>query len=314
VIEITGLVKRYGATPALDGFTARVEPGEAFGLVGPNGAGKSTLIRILATLVRPDGGRAVVLGRDVVAESRAVRAVTGYLADVPGVYQDMRVGEFLEFFAEAFHLRGAARRAAVGGALERAGLTDRRADFVETLSLGLRQRLLLARTLLHGPRVLLLDEPATGLDPLARVELRARLRALCRDGLTLLLSSHILSDLEDICDRVALIDAGRNAADPDGRTIVTLGAREGGVSTCEVEVLGDAEAAGATAASRPGARVVGRDGGRLLVEVTGGAAGAAALLEHLVRAGVAVTRFDPRRAPLEAQYRRTFGPGGGPRT
>src|SRR5882757_4018970 len=201
MIGIHELSKRYDGKAALDGFSLEVAAGELFGLVGPNGAGKTTLIRILATLMRPDSGRASIVGHDVAHDPFAVRAVTGYMPDVPGVYQDLTVEEFLTFFAEAFHLRGTRKRAAVERGLSWSGMTDRRRTYVEQLSLGLKQRLVLARTLLHEPKVLLLDEPATGLDPLARIELRAQLTSLNREGVTIFLSSHILSDLEDICSR-----------------------------------------------------------------------------------------------------------------
>ena len=254
MIEVTSLGKKYHNHRALENFTLRVEKGELFGLVGPNGAGKTTLIKILATLQPPDGGTARVDGHDVVQEPRAVRAIAGYLPDVPGLYQDMRVEEFLEFFSDAFHLKGPRRRAAIDRALLRSGLGDRRNDFVEQLSFGMKQRLVLAKTLLHDPKVLILDEPATGLDPLARIQLRALLKDLNREGLTIFLSSHILSDLEDICSRVALIAGGHNAAGADGQSVLTI---SGGFASqpghfCEIEVSGDPQAAARIVADTPG--------------------------------------------------------------
>ncbi len=236
-----------------------------------------------------------------------MRALVGYMPDVPGLYHDMRVAEFLEFFADAFRLKGERKRAAVARALDLAGLADRRATYVEQLSLGLKQRLVLAKTLLHEPRVLLLDEPATGLDPMHRIELREQLRALHGEGVTILISSHILSDLEDICTRVALIAAGRNAADAEGRTVLVLEEPKAELLTCEVEVLGEAQAVAEAAASFPGARVVKVEGARLFVEVSGGAPQAGALLKHLVGAGVTVARFDTRGPALEDRYRKAFG-------
>jgi ABC-2 type transport system ATP-binding protein len=225
------------------------------------------------------------------------------MPDVPGLYQDMRVREFLEFFADAFKLRGARRSVAVAGALARSGLGDRADTFVEALSLGLKQRLFIAKTLLHGPRLLLLDEPATGLDPLARIELRRLLRALNAEGITMLISSHILADLEDICSRVTFIAAGRLA----GESAATPGvAGPPPAMTCEIEVLGDLAPTMAWLRARAGVRVVESAGARLSVEVTGGPDAAAALLRELVAAGCAVVRFDPRTG-LEARYRRAFG-------
>ncbi len=307
MIEIEDLRKSYNGTRGLAGFTLRIEAGELCGLVGPNGAGKTTLIKILATLLRPDGGRARIAGSDVGSEARAVRSRIGYLPDVAGLYQDMRVGEFLEFFADAFLLQRDRRRGAVEKALERAGLADRRDAFVEQLSLGMKQRLVLAKTLLHQPKVLLLDEPATGLDPLARVELRELLKTLNREGVTILISSHILSDLEDICTRVALIAAGRNATDAEGHTVLLLGGAAQASVTCEIDVSGPVMDAASAAASFAGARVLGVEGSRLRLEVAGGIEQASALLQHLLGAGVIVVRFDCRGPGLEERYRRAFG-------
>jgi len=316
MIEIESIGKHYGRRVALENFSLRVESGELFGLVGPNGAGKSTLIKILATLQPPDSGRARVNGKDVIAEPTSVRAVIGYLPDVPGLYQDMRVEEFLEFFADAFHLREPRRRQAVDRALERSGLETRRNDFVEQLSFGMKQRLVLAKTLIHDPAVLLLDEPATGLDPLARIELRELLKDLNREGLTIFLSSHILSDLEDICTRVALIADGRNAAGSDGQSVLTLSAapeQPDARVTCEVEILGDLQFASRASSGFPGAQTVSTEGQRFRVELPGGSEQGTAWLQHLLSAGVKIVHFDSRGPGLEERYRQAFEknrPGG----
>jgi ABC-2 type transport system ATP-binding protein len=307
MIEIEGVVKHYNGTRALDGFSLEVHAGEMFGLVGPNGAGKTTLIKVLATLIAPQQGRARVGGHDVQREPHAVRRLVGYMPDVPGLYHDMRVAEFLGFFADAFHLKGAQRRRAIEAALERCGLEERRDEFVEQLSLGMKQRLVLAKTLLHEPGVLLLDEPATGLDPLARIELRDALKEMIRGGVTVFISSHILSDLEDICSRVALIAEGRNARDPEGRTVLDLRGAPAAVLVCQVDVLGDAQAAAAVVAGFAGAHVMEAKGSSVVVELRGTADDAASLLRHLVSAGVRVARFDPRGPALEHRYRQAFG-------
>ena len=311
MIEIESLGKHYGRRAALENFSLRVEPGELFGLVGPNGAGKSTLIKILATLQLPDSGRARIDGKNVVADSNSVRAVIGYLPDVPGLYQDMRVEEFLEFFADAFHLREPGRRQAIDRALARSGLDRRPNDFVEQLSFGMKQRLVLAKTLLHDPAVLLLDEPATGLDPLARIELRELLKKLNREGLTIFLSSHILSDLEDICTRVALIAEGRNATGSDGQSVLTLSApasQPDARTTCEIEILGDAELQTTVRAASefPGARVISTKEQTLRVELPAGPEQGTALLQHLLSAGVKIVYFDSRGPGLEERYRQAF--------
>jgi ABC-2 type transport system ATP-binding protein len=306
MIEISGLRKRYNSTQALDGFTLRIAEGELCGLVGPNGAGKTTLIKILATLLPFEDGAARVGGLDVARERQAAKRLIGYMPDVPGIYQEMRVHEFLEFFALAFRLRGAACARAVNLALERAGLTGRREEFVESLSLGLKQRLVLARTLLHEPRVLLLDEPATGLDPLARAALREQLKQLAAAGLTILISSHILTDLEDICMRVAFISAGKNAAGPGGESVLTLREAEAPRWVCEIEFVGDAGAAERAARTFAGGDVLEAGADLLRIKMPAGREQAAALLRHLVNQGVSVVRFTPGAPSLEAAYRETF--------
>lgn len=310
MIEIQSLTKNYGRRPALKDFSLRVEGGELFGLVGPNGAGKTTLIKILATLQPANSGTARIAGHDVVAEPAAIRATVGYLPDVPGLYQDMRVREFLEFFADAFHVHEPKRRQAIERALERSGLSDRQNDYVEQLSFGMKQRLILAKTLLHDPKVLLLDEPATGLDPLARVELRELLKQLNREGLTIFVSSHILSDLEDICTRVALIALGRNAAGPDGQSVITLSGAAAAVAApqavCDIEVLGDGQAAARVVTTVADARVISVQGQRLRVELCGGVTQGTALLNSLLGAGITVIHFDARGPGLEERYRQAF--------
>jgi ABC-2 type transport system ATP-binding protein len=308
MIEVRSVKKKYGRVQALDDFTLQVPRGALFGLVGPNGAGKSTLLKILATLIRPDTGAALIDGKDVRRNSRSVRTIVGYQPDIPGLYQQMSVKQYLEFFAGAFHLRGEQKQDAVRRALEYSGFEDRRHDEVEALSFGMKQRLVLAKTLIHGPRVLLLDEPATGLDPLARIQLRDQLRALQQGGVTILISSHILSDLEDICTDVAFIGAGKNISRPN--TAGTEANAGSGNLLCEMEVLGDAASASRAAETFAGAKVTRSSGKGLQVEIPGGEQQAAALLRHLVTAGIAITRFTSRGPGLEEVYKDIFG---GPR-
>jgi ABC-2 type transport system ATP-binding protein len=306
VIEVQQIRKKFDGKQALDGFTLQVGAGELFGLVGPNGAGKTTLMKVLSTLLRIDGGTAHVGGLDVTTQGREVRRLIGYLPDQPGVYQDMTVREFLEFFADAFQLTGPRYRAAVDNALERSGLGERSRSPVEQLSFGMKQRLVLAKTLLHDPKVLLLDEPATGLDPMARLELRAQLKELQAQGVTILISSHILSDLEDICTQIALIGDGRNAVDAEGHSVIHLHAPQAPVRNCEIELLGESGAAVNIVNSVACARLLESTGSRLVVEVSGTDIQVAALLRALVAGGVNVLRFDYRAPGLEEQYRLAF--------
>lgn len=305
MIEIDALRKSYRKSRGLDGFSLRMESNELVGLVGPNGAGKTTLIKILATLLPADSGSVRVSGHDVSLDPASVRTTLGYLPDVAGIYQDMRIGEFLEFFADAFRLKEPKRTAAIDRALERAGLADRREDFVEHLSLGWKQRLLLAKILLHEPRLLLLDEPATGLDPLARIHLREQLKRLHAEGVAILISSHILSDLEDICTRIVFIADGKNVEE----TQSTLPAPKDHAPTirCEVEFAGASEIIDRVIAGHSGARVLERKGGFLLVELLGSSREASTFLQTLLAAGIIILHFDARGPGLEERYRRAFG-------
>jgi ABC-2 type transport system ATP-binding protein len=212
IIEITNLSKKYGKRTAVNHLNLSVEAGEIFGFVGPNGAGKTTTLRILATLLRANAGEAFVAGHSVKKSPRGVRGSIGYMPDSFGIYHDMRVWEYLDFFGACYHLREAERKRLVNDLLELVDMTPRRDDMVDKLSRGLQQRLGLARTLIHDPQVLILDEPASGLDPRARVEIRELLVELARMGKTVFFSTHILADVAEICTRVGIIEAGQIVA------------------------------------------------------------------------------------------------------
>ena len=209
IIETRGLVKRYDGELAVAGIDLVVDAGEIYGLVGPNGAGKTTTMRILATLLAPTAGDARVAGIDVTADPIAVRRRIGYMPDFYGVYDDLRVWEYLDFFARCYSVPAARRAGMIGELLEIVGLTDKRHAYVEALSRGMRQRLCLAHTLVHDPELLILDEPASGLDPRARVEMREILRELRGMGKTIFVSSHILPELAELCTSVGIMDRGR---------------------------------------------------------------------------------------------------------
>ena len=209
VVETRGLVKRYGDHLAVAGVDLLVGPGEIYGLVGPNGAGKTTTMKILATLLAPTAGEAFVTGIPVHADPLEVRRRIGYMPDFYGVYDDLRVWEYLDFFARCYGVPANRRPTMINELLEIVGLTEKRDGYVETMSRGMRQRLCLAHTLVHDPALLILDEPASGLDPRARVEMREILRELRAMGKTILVSSHILPELGEMCTGVAIIDRGQ---------------------------------------------------------------------------------------------------------
>jgi ABC-2 type transport system ATP-binding protein len=194
---------------ALDHLDLTVHRGDLFGFIGSNGAGKTTTLRILATFLTPSAGTAQVLGHDVVKNADAVRHVIGYMPDFFGVYKDMEVTEYLDFFGACYKIPAAQREKVVSDVLELVGLTEKKGTLIGALSRGMQQRLGLARVLVHDPQLLLLDEPASGLDPRARIEMMAILQELQRLGKTIIISSHILSELETLCNRVAIIEKGK---------------------------------------------------------------------------------------------------------
>jgi ABC-2 type transport system ATP-binding protein len=204
-----GLTKKYGDFVALDGLSLSVERGQILGFIGPNGAGKTTTIKILVGVVRPTTGRASIAGADCVREARKIKRLVGYMPDTFGAYDNMRVREYLDFFGAAFGIPRRERIRRIDEVLETTGSAYMRDLYVESLSHGMRQRVGVARTLLHDPPVLILDEPANGLDPPARIEMRELLLRLAGMGKTLLVTSHILPELSRICHRVAILTRGR---------------------------------------------------------------------------------------------------------
>ena len=208
IVQTINLTKRYGKLVALNNLQLEIEDGECFGYIGPNGAGKTTTIKILATLLQPTWGEARVCGHVVGYESRKIRPLIGYVPDFFGAYEDMVVQEYLEFFASAYNINGGERTRVVGDVFELTELTHKRDALVDSLSRGMKRRLSIARVLLHDPRVLLLDEPASGLDPRARIEIRELLKELRGMGKTIIISSHILHELAELCTTVGIIEHG----------------------------------------------------------------------------------------------------------
>jgi len=208
MIETINLTKEFGTLTALNNLNLTIQEGDCFGFIGPNGAGKTTTIRILATLLKPTRGQAIIDGHTVGYQNRQIRPIIGYVPDFMGSYEDMVVTEYLEFFAAAYNIHGAQRRKVVQDVLELTDLGYKANAEVNSLSRGMQQRLSVARVLLHDPKVLLMDEPASGLDPRARIEMRELLKELKRMGKTIIISSHILHELAELCNVVGIIERG----------------------------------------------------------------------------------------------------------
>jgi ABC-2 type transport system ATP-binding protein len=303
VVVTQGLVKRYPGTLAVAGLDLNVASGEIFGLVGPNGAGKTTTLRILATLLSATSGRAEVAGIDVRRNPDAARRVLGFMPDVFGVYDDMKVWEYLDFFARCYGIPAARRRRMIGDLLDLVDLGDKRDSYVQGLSRGMQQRLCLAHTLVHDPEVLLLDEPASGLDPRARVELRELLRELRSLGKTIVISSHILPELEELCTSVAIVDHGQVLAHGKVSDIERR-LRYGAV--LRVRVLGDGEAIAAARdhfAADPrvaSATILGE--GQVELGFRGDDDASAQLLAAAVAAGIRIAAFSRAASDLEELF------------
>ena len=299
MIETKGLTKYYGSLGALVDLNLAIEAGDIFGFIGPNGAGKTTTMRILATLLAPTRGRAYVNGIDVLTRGRDVRRLVGYMPDFMGVYDDLKVFEYLEFFASAFGIPARKRKAIIDGVLELTDLQGKRAALVDSLSRGMQQRLGLARVLIHDPKVLILDEPASGLDPRARIEIRELLRELKRMGKTIMISSHILSELEEMCDHVGIIEHGRLIF---SGTLDEIRSRMGLRSKVRVRVKAEAERAEEILSVLPEVEGIERNGEVLTVRFRDDAEANGLVARALVTAGIDVLELVPVQLKLDDAF------------
>ncbi|TMC63297.1 MAG: ABC transporter ATP-binding protein [Chloroflexota bacterium] len=299
MIAVEGLTKLYGGRTALDHVSFEVPKGEIFGFVGPNGAGKTTTLRILAALLEPTAGRALVDGADVTEHPDLVHERLGYMPDFFGVYDQLTAGEYLDFYAACYRQPKARRKKIADDLLELVGLTDRRDQAVDTLSRGLKQRLCLARALVHDPAVLLLDEPASGLDPRARVEMREILKELQTMGKTIIISSHILPELTELCTMIGIIDQGRMRATGPVQEVIrqlTTGRR------LRITVLGHKEEAAAVLKPLPAVHEVVTVNGAIEAHYDGDDAAAAGILQALTAAGIKVSGFSQLEGGLEDAF------------
>jgi ABC-2 type transport system ATP-binding protein len=299
MIETHDLTKMYGELYALNRLNLTLSQGDVYGFIGPNGAGKTTTMRILATLLNPSWGEATVCGYSIYTGSKEIRRVIGYMPDFFGVYDDMKVVEYLEFFASAYRIKGAARKKICEEVLELVDLTYKRDALVTSLSRGMTQRLGLARTLLHDPQVLLLDEPASGLDPRARIEMRALLKELRNMGKTILVSSHILPELADICNKIGIIEQGQLLVNGEVSEVMKQVRTDIVLNIAVSERLNDAAG---MLENQPEVESVQDKNGVLIVKLNEGVNQYGFLANRLVEQGYELTLFKEDEINLETAF------------
>jgi len=301
IIQTVNLTKRYGKLVALSGLHLNIEEGECFGYIGPNGAGKTTTIRILATLLQPTWGEAKVCGHTVGYESRLIRPLIGYVPDFFGAYEDMVVQEYLEFFAAAYNIQGDQRKRVVGDVLELTDLAYKRDAMVDGLSRGMKQRLSIARVLLHDPKVLFLDEPASGLDPRARIEIRELLKELHRMGKTIIISSHILHELAELCTTVGIIERGELLFHG---TLDEIVQRTRSGTLVEIKVADQQEQASSVLTQLEQVDRVSSDNGRVLVSLKRETHEFSFLVRALIEAKLPIQEIKEEQVNLETAFMR----------
>ncbi len=296
MIRAEKLTKKYGDFTALKDLDLEIEQGDIFGYIGPNGAGKTTTIRILSTLLEPTSGRAFVDDIDVSKDPYEVKKILGFMPDDFGVYDGMRLREYLDFFGAAYKIPQKKRQSIIDDVLSLTELTGKADDFVSAFSRGMKQRCCLAKTLIHDPKVLLLDEPASGLDPRARIEMKELLKALCGMGKTILISSHILSELGDMCNKIGIIEHGVLLAAGEVRDIMAK-VRE--VLELRIEVLDGADTAAGIFRETEGIDDIEQTGNEFQMQAKLGREEIADLHTRLINEGVRLLFFEEDRGSLE---------------
>ncbi len=299
MLEIRGLHKIYGKYHALSGLDMTVKDGALYGFVGPNGAGKTTAIKIMTGLLGADGGTVYIDGTDALEDTSGMKAMIGYVPDFFGVYDNLMVWEYMEFFASCYHLDGLMARKRYTALLEQVGLEDKLEYFVDGLSRGMKQRLCLARALIHDPALLILDEPTSGLDPRTRFEFKEILEELKEAGKTILISSHVLSELSELCTDIGIIDQGRMVLEGEIGDILSM------VNTSNpliISVYSGRDAALAVLRSHPLVQTISVREKDISVRFSGDAKEEAVLLQQLIDSGVLVNGFTREKGSLESVF------------
>ena len=299
MIETRDLTKKYGDLYAIKSLEIKLDKGDVFGFIGPNGAGKTTTMRILATLLNPTWGEAYVCGHSIYTKPKEIRRLIGYMPDQFGVYDDMKVIEYLEFFAAAYRIKGAERRKICDRVLDLVGLGYKREALATSLSRGMNQRLGLARVLLHDPQVLLLDEPASGLDPRVRIEIRNLIKELGAMGKTIMVSSHILPELADICNKIGMIEKGELLVNADVPTVMKLVRRN---IILNISVTGDQDGAAKLLHQHNGVESVESKNGAIVVTLKEEVTDYSDLAGLLVCAGYRLKMFKEEELNLETAF------------
>lgn len=299
MLEIKGLKKNYGKFPALDGLDMEIADGALYGFVGPNGAGKTTTIKIMTGLLYPDSGSVAIDGIDAVRHPDQLKKKIGYIPDFFGVYDNLTVGEYMEFFASCYGLDGLVARKRYTALLEQVGLEDKINAYVDGLSRGMKQRLCLARSLIHDPALLIMDEPTSGLDPRTRYEFKEILNELREQGKTILISSHVLSELSEVCTDIGIIEQGRMVLNGSMREILS---RINASNPIIISVYSNLQQALALLRSHPAVKTITVKEQDIMVSFMGDRHDEAVLLQQLIDADVLITGFVREQGSLESLF------------
>ncbi len=299
MIETRDLTKKYGDLFALKSLDIKLEPGDVFGFIGPNGAGKTTAMKILATLLNPTWGEAYICGSSIYTNPKEIRRLIGFMPDQFGVYDDMKVIEYLEFFAATYRISGPKRRKVCNEVLDLVGLDYKRDALATSLSRGMTQRLGLARVLLHDPQVLLLDEPASGLDPRVRIEIRRVIKHLGESGKTVMVSSHILPELADMCNKIGIIEKGELIENGDVDAVIKKVRRH---LQLQIAVAGPLEAAARLLEQHPSVQQIDIREGHIAVMLREGVIEYSDFATLLIAAGHKLTLLREDELNLETAF------------
>lgn len=302
MIKISGLNKSFEHQNVLNGLNLEVASGALFGFIGPNGAGKTTTMKILAGLLKPDAGNIVIHGRTISAQNLAdssLKQQIGYMPDYFGVYDNLTVSEYMEFYADIYHVPARAQKKRIEELLSLAGLKNRQSDLVDTLSRGMKQRLCFARTLVHDPGLLLLDEPAAGMEPQARRELKQILWDLSEQGKTILISSHILSEVSELCTHIGIIDHGSMLLSGSKEEVMRQAAKN---SPMQLQIVEGSEKAVDLLKQHAAVQSISRDRDRISVSIEGDRQTEAEVLTYLVQNGILVSSYQRGEGTLESLF------------